>query len=221
MTHKNDVLNFLIHDEGTLCDDCLSELTNIHPRQAIYQICSSLAAEGHIVRTVALCSACGRNKKTSRIATKDSGEAALDNTNITAHGSGEKQRPWYWEGNIQSKLAAWLAGRGYRIARVADTASRSRGVDIIAQDAQGKNLLVTVKGYPETSRYEQARHYFTGAVFDLILYRGESNSVQLGMGLPAGFATYVNLARKVQWMRAEILPFDIYWISEDGQVRKE
>lgn len=140
---------------------------------------------------------------------------------VVAQREGQMKRPWYWEGNLQLRLVTWLAGEGYKIISAANTESRSRGVDIIAEDGQGNAHWISVKGYPDTSRHVQARHYFAGAIFDLILYRGESASVQLGIGLPAGFTTYTNLARKVQWMRKEILPFDIYWINEDGHVRKE
>lgn len=49
------------------------------------------------------------------------------------------------EGNVQSRVATHLAATGWSIIRVADTAQRERGVDIIAERA-GQRLLVEVKG---------------------------------------------------------------------------
>jgi len=131
-------------------------------------------------------------------------------------------QPWYWEGTVQARLISWLQDNGYKIIGTADTKSRSKGVDIKAKDSQGGTLWISVKGYSKTkSQHTQARHYFASAVFDMIMYRNESDTVNLAIGLPAGFATYENLVKKVAWLRKEILPFDIYWISEDGRVSKE
>jgi hypothetical protein len=221
MTHRGTILEFLKDNNGAFCDDCISERTNIVPRQTVYQICSSLAAGGFANRSNGFCDSCGKHKKVSRIKGEDILGMPNNKDESLAPNEAPIQRPWYWEGNLQLRLVTWLAGEGYKIISAANTESRSRGVDIIAEDAQGNAHWISVKGYPDTSRHVQARHYFASAIFDLILYRGESASVQLRIGLPAGFTTYTNLARKVQWMRKEILPFDIYWINEGGQVRKE
>lgn len=57
------------------------------------------------------------------------------------------QTAWFWEGNVQAAVVRYLAGDGWHIRRVADTASRERGVDIEG-DRDGVRLLVEVKGYP-------------------------------------------------------------------------
>lgn len=62
------------------------------------------------------------------------------------------------------------------------------------RDAQGKELWVSVKGYPEKSTHVQARHWFAGAVFELMLYRHESATARPAIALPEGFRTYANLA---------------------------
>lgn len=222
MTNIEKLLEFLRHNPNlSYCDDCLQQKTGINRRQQVNRICHYLVDRGMILREKGLCSLCGKQKLINQIHGSDPNGSEKQNR-VTQNPVLETEgMTWYWEGNLQSKLVSWLVGEGYKILSVADTARRSRGVDIIAQHAQGETLWITVKGYPKTHRHEQARHYFAEAIFDLVLYRGESDSVKLGVGLPAGFATYANLARKVQWMRKEILPFDIYWISEDGQVQKE
>ncbi len=131
-----------------------------------------------------------------------------------------RRRPWYWEGNVQSVLVSWLVSKGYTIRAVADTAARVHGKDIVALDLEGRELWISVKGYPEKSFNVQARHWFSDAVLGLILDRSENSSVDLALGLPDGFATYVNLVARIEWLRKEI-PLKVYWISESGQVRVE
>jgi hypothetical protein len=74
-----------------------------------------------------------------------------------------------------------------------------------------------VKGWPEKSPNTQARHWFSQAAFDLVMYRDQSPSVELAVGLPDGFKTYRNLLARITWLRAN-LPCDIYFVSEAGLV---
>ena len=39
-----------------ICDDCLEEISDVHPRQQVYRICSRLAREGSIFRQRGTCS---------------------------------------------------------------------------------------------------------------------------------------------------------------------
>jgi hypothetical protein len=57
---------------------------------------------------------------------------------------------WFWEGNVQEALAGYLEGKGWSIRSLADTAARSRGIDIVAVRGSTQ-LLVEVKGYPSTT----------------------------------------------------------------------
>lgn len=131
---------------------------------------------------------------------------------------------WYWEGNVQSRLVTWLVQNGYHIRQVANTATREAGIDVIATTPANEDLLVSVKGFPErtekTTSPTQARHWFSGAIFDLVLYRNDYPSAQLALALPEGFTTYATLTRRTQWLR-ESMPFTIFWIGETGDVRAE
>lgn len=95
--------------------------------------------------------------------------------------------PWYWEGNIQAVLVNHLSMNGYRIVSTANTASHESGKDIEAVGADGKILWVSVKGWPEKSQNTQARHWFSQALFDIILYRNESKNVDLAVAFPDKF----------------------------------
>lgn len=61
-TQKDRVVNHILNSEIKLCDDCLSEELGITPRQTIYQIASSLKADGRFSREKTSCDRCSGNK---------------------------------------------------------------------------------------------------------------------------------------------------------------
>ncbi len=131
-------------------------------------------------------------------------------------------RPWHWEGNVQSAVVAYLVRLGYTIERVADTASKEAGKDVVAR-RDGQPLWVSVKGYPtgtaRTSPYTQARHWFKDAIFDIIDWRGQEDDADLALALP-DFPTYRGLAQRVAWLQP-IARFTMLWVQEDGGVEAQ
>lgn len=216
MANRERVLVALAHAE--LCDDCLSLSSGVRPRQTVFTVCSSLAKEVKIHRHQGRCDHCHKTKNTSRLL--ETPHLAATSLQDTDAPSDSQHRPWYWEGNVQSAVVNYLVHNNCEIRSVADTASRLPGVDIIAITAEGKELWISVKGYPDKSPNVQARHWFSGAVFDLILYHGENPDVQLGIALPYGFATYKNLLPRIKWLK-ETLAFHVYWVNENKEVRLE
>jgi len=109
-----------------------------------------------------------------------------------------KSENWFWEGNVQSKDINFLVSQNYQIRSVASTASHQTGIDIIAEK-DGKNLWVSVKGYPQgterTNASTQSRHWFKQAIFDIIEYRERDKEAFLAMAFP-DFPSYRNLAKK-------------------------
>lgn len=134
----------------------------------------------------------------------------------------DSHEAWYWEGNVQSMVVRYLAANGYDILRVCDTASRERGKDIEARSA-GRPLWVTVKGYPEetprTRPQIQAGHWFSGALFDIVCWRGEDAEVELALAIP-DFPRYRNLAQRIAWVKSSAR-FCLLWVGEDGNVQIE
>lgn len=218
MTNKNKVIQYLSNNQKPICDDCLSFELNFPQRQVANQICNALYMQGKIKRQRGTCHICEKSKLVNIKCDSMEIKNDIHRKNITRKLS--EQYPWYWEGNIQSAIVSWLSQNRYKILSVANTAQRTPGKDIIAESLNGKKLWITVKGYPEKSSHTQARHWFAQAIFDLILYRDESPSVDLAMGLPDNFQTYISLSKKVNWLKKN-LPFKIFWVSREGEIRKE
>lgn len=106
---------------------------------------------------------------------------------------------------IQAKLLTPLVAQGYELLRVADTASREAGTDIVAW-RDDRRLHVEVKGWPSqlyrdpakahlikpTSAATQARVWFNDAVVHALRLRDAHPDDDLAMALPDRM-TYRNL----------------------------
>lgn len=63
MSNREAIINFLKDKkEKQYCDDCLSEILEIYPRQQVNQISRNLAGRGYINRERGLCSNCSKYK---------------------------------------------------------------------------------------------------------------------------------------------------------------
>ena len=200
---------------GPLCDDCLSKVTGVHPRQQINQWCRKMVASNFISRDKGSCLKCRGDKLINRVGMK-----AIALSPSKTRREQTTGHPWYWEGNVQRRIVEHLEASGYAIVRAADTGSRESGKDIEARSVDGRTLWLSVKGYPEKSSNTQARHWFAETLFDLILYREQDSAVELGIGLPDDHKTYINLSKRVGWFK-QLVPFRFYWVSESGVVRTE
>ena len=216
MTHKERILKLLDEIIGSICDDCLALKLGLNQRQTANQICNNLASNNKIERKKSICIVCKKYKLSNRVIGKI-GSLAITKEKTPPDIKSSK-RPWYWEGNIQSSLISWLVLEGYSIQSAANTKAHTKGKDIIAINLAKQKIWISVKGYPEKSLHTQARHWFSEAIFDLLLYRNESSSVILALGMPDGFTTYLNLAARMDWL-FKVLPFKIFVISEPGEIR--
>ncbi len=219
MAKRDDVLAALNDTGKPVCDDCLVPLAGLASRQQANAIGRALKSRALIVRGVGVCSACGKSKTVS-------GQAGVSLPQADHHESRSDDRPWYWEGNVQDAVVDFLSERGFRILSAANTATKEAGVDIIASGPAGTEWWITVKGYPErkpnkvTNPSTQARHWFSHAMFDIVVYRSKEKRIALGVALPDGFKTYHHLREKASWLH-ESAPFTYFWVGGDGSVRIE
>jgi hypothetical protein len=130
-----------------------------------------------------------------------------------------EEKPWFWEGNVQNRVVGHLERMGYKIKSTANTLTKEKGKDIVAEGATGP-LWVTVKGYPQETRKTnptvQAGHWFKDAFFDIIDWRGESKYADLALALP-DFSRYRKLAARVSYTQA-MLDYSFIWVKEHGEV---
>jgi len=62
MSNAETVREFLEKSPKGVCDDCISEVTRIEPRQQVYQVCRRLEERGTITRGKDRCALCGHTK---------------------------------------------------------------------------------------------------------------------------------------------------------------
>jgi uncharacterized protein YutE (UPF0331/DUF86 family) len=67
MTNRDLILEVLENTPSGLCDDCLSEKSNVKPRQTINMTCRPLAKAGILIRQKSYCSGCEKSKITNKL----------------------------------------------------------------------------------------------------------------------------------------------------------
>ncbi|QQQ78024.1 hypothetical protein IOD16_05955 [Saccharothrix sp. 6-C] len=215
MSFTDRVLQLLAeHPEGLSDAEIAAALHTNHAQANIY--CRMLAREGRI----------GRNDLVrpirNRLHTPDRPERTPPPRASAAEAARE-------EGAVQDRVVAWLVGEGWRVLRVADTASRERGTDVRAERA-GVGLHIEVKGYPSTSYADprrahevkptqpatQARVWFGGAVVKVLQLRQEHPDDEVAFAFP-DVPTYRSLIRTIETTVAT-MRLSVFFVCDDGSV---
>ena len=208
------------HDEG-VDDDMLTEALGLSRRQHANQECRKLESAGLVERR----RVSGKIRNFATGTARACSEEVTESPPTVSVTSSQQffrnpDKPWYWEGNVQSVVAQFLTGKGYTIRRVANTLTKEQGKDIIAVSSTGQELWVSVKGRPgrtpRTTPYLMARHYLSHAMRDMLVWRDENESVDLALGLPE-FITYRNGVRTMAGRFAD-LTVSVIWVFEDAKV---
>lgn len=139
-------------------------------------------------------------------------------------------RPWFWEGNVQARLASYLTAEGWLVRAVADTETKAPGIDLLAE-RDARWLAVEVKGYPSTT-YDhgpnrgqpkptqpanQARQWFSHALLGMMLLRNRRPDAEIALCFP-DFPTYRSLVERTA-LSFELLGFGVYLVAENGDPR--
>lgn len=220
MTQAQQILSWLQDKAVAACDDCIAQSVGLKYRQQARARCIELAEAKRVKRDKSTtCALCHQTKTCTWVWNAQKPPAVPAPTPAKSVAA-TPAKPWYWEGHVQNVLIGWLSGAGWEILQVADTAAKSPGKDIVARKSD-RELWVSVKGYPQgiakTNPSTQARHWFSHAMFDLLLYRTESTTAELAIGLPLQGVTYRNLIQKSGWALAN-LPASIMWVHQNGTV---
>ena len=144
---------------------------------------------------------------------------------------GDPAVPWYWEGNVQASVARFLVAAGWMIESAADTASRQRGIDLVATK-RGRRLAVEVKGYPgtvyargaragqpkPTAPTTQARHWFAQALLTAVLVGGSEERADVAVAFP-DMPRFRDLIERSQWA-LQRLGVRVFLVGEGGEVEE-
>lgn len=212
MTIADRIIETLsLHPEG-LDDDQLAEIIQLSARQQANIRCRALEKAG-LVR---------RERISGKIRNFLTGKPIEVQSKTYSIRDDQARRHWYWEGYVQEKIMLYLTKNGFSISSSANTHTKERGVDIVAE-RNGEQLWVSVKGYPngtpKTHPSVQAGHWFKQVAFDALSYRGESSSIGIGIGLP-DFPRYRKMAEKISWFKP-VGNFNYFWVTENGDVKVE
>jgi hypothetical protein len=135
---------------------------------------------------------------------------------------------WAWEGDVQNFFVAFLGRHGWTILGMADTATKQRGVDILA--GKGDRLLgAEVKGWPSkgyadvrraheakrTQPTTQAVHWFSQALLKAMMLLDSHPDHESLMVLP-DYPRYRDLGRRTRTGRAAA-NVHIAFVQRNGQ----
>ena len=136
---------------------------------------------------------------------------------------------WFAEADVQAAVVSFLSDTGWRIVSTADTASKERGVDVVAERAGG-TIGIEVKGFPSRSYADprraaqkkptnpstQAGHWFAQAVLAAMRLRGKHPEWRSVIALP-WFSRYESLHSETSGSLTAA-GIDVWWVHPDGRV---
>lgn len=137
---------------------------------------------------------------------------------------------WHSEADVQALLVNHLAAQGWSIRSVANTATKERGVDVVAE-LDGVMAGFEVKGYPsrryadprradevkKTQPSTQAGHWYAGAVLAAMRLRTKQSDWRSIIALP-DFSRYRTLNDETR-SSLDAAGIEVWWVAEDGDVR--
>ena len=126
-------------------------------------------------------------------------------------------------------MVTYLATSGWSVTSVADTATKERGIDIVARK-DGTLIGVEVKGYPSkfyadparagrpkpTQPATQARVWYAGGLLAAMRLRGKNPSMRAVIALP-DFPTYRALFADTKWSLDQCA-IQVWWVNEAGEI---
>ena len=141
-------------------------------------------------------------------------------------------REWSWEGNVQARFVNYLTSQGWVITSAADTASKARGVDVLARK-QARRLGAEVKGWPSkgyadprrahevkpTQATNQAGHWFAHAVTKALMLLDSHPGFDSLVVLP-DYPRYRDLARRTLTGRTAA-GVHVVFVAESGDVTSD
>ncbi len=136
MTVRDNVLRVIRESARGMTDAEIATILG-QSHQAVNQRCRQLEAEGLVVR----------DRSSGHIVNLPADPATDSSPAVAPPPASAIDRDWWWEGNVQAAIVGHLASTGWRVTRVADTASQERGIDVTAERG-GRRPLVKSRAGP-------------------------------------------------------------------------
>jgi len=140
-------------------------------------------------------------------------------------------REWHAEANVQAALVIALAGEGWRILSVANTATKEHGIDVVAA-SDDQTVGIEVKGYPSRAYADPARagevkrsnpstqagHWYSQAVLAAMRLRGKKPQWRSVVALP-DCQRYRDLHAETAGSLAAS-GIEVWWVDQAGAVHR-
>jgi hypothetical protein len=159
--------------------------------------------------------------------------AEMTGTGIDGAHLSPARQGWPWEGKVQEALIKYLTDAGWTVTSSADTASKSRGVDVLAEKG-ARRLGAEVKGWPSrqysdprragevkpTHPTNQAGHWFAQALMKGLMLLDSQPGCESLVVLPDGHERYQDLAHRTRSGRAAA-DVHVVFVSPSGTARSD
>jgi len=150
MSNDETILSFVrSKKDKQYCDDCLSALLKIYPRQQVNQICRNLSDRGYITRERGLCSNCSKYKivnssgKSSDALVKS---VATQDAFMTSSDQGQRLDYGAFEDRVSRFVESKFGKRFYK-QDLQIGPSKFHRFDLVSED---KNIIIECKSYTWT-----------------------------------------------------------------------
>jgi hypothetical protein len=148
---KEQIIDYLVNNEKNLCDDCLSKILQIQPRQTINALCNKAKKEGILSRYNGICSFCHKNKiinSSIQLNQKLEGLNSTNNNNWVRNDNKndiitDRLSPEEFENRVCSVLCKQFKQPFREMALVVGE-NKSHKFDLVSQD---KSIIVECKSY--------------------------------------------------------------------------
>ena len=138
---------------------------------------------------------------------------------------------WFEEGNVSLLIRNFLERNGFKILKF-NRDKREKGHDIMAA-GKSEIMIVECKGYPSeyyvdgpnkgelkpTSPKLQSMHWFSDALFYLIMAKSENPKTKIALGLPDK-EKYREYLSKIKYFKDQF-GLVCYFVGENGKVWAE
>jgi hypothetical protein len=173
MGNAEKIIAYLRENRHEYCDDCISNLCGILPRQQVNQICNNNSSRG-IQKRTAVCFSCGKIKTTRSLA------GIVEGENRNLPGEKIKKEGEYKglsEDEIKRSIQSFLEKDGWTVTVAW---GRTPGVDI---DARRNNDRWIIEAKGHGSRSAMRVNYFL-AVLGELLQRMNDKTAKYSIALP-------------------------------------